>query len=46
MPEPDPNNSETQQFVEQAARGDDQAWERLMKQHRARLRRMVALRLD
>ena len=33
MSEPVPNNCETQQIVEQAARGDDQAWERLMKQN-------------
>jgi RNA polymerase sigma-70 factor (ECF subfamily) len=35
-----------QRIVEQAVQGDDQAWDRLMTDHRARLRRMVALRLD
>jgi RNA polymerase sigma-70 factor (ECF subfamily) len=35
-----------QRIVEQAVQGDDRAWDRLMTDHRARLRRMVALRLD
>lgn len=39
-------NSEAKRLVEQAADGDEQAWERLMTDHRSRLRRMVALRLD
>jgi RNA polymerase sigma-70 factor (ECF subfamily) len=39
-------NTDLQWLVEQAARGDDQAWERLMNDHRPRLRRMVALRMD
>lgn len=33
-------------LVEQAVRGDDQAWQRLMSDHWPRLRRMVALRMD
>jgi RNA polymerase sigma-70 factor (ECF subfamily) len=35
-----------QRIVELAVQGDDRAWDRLMTDHRARLRRMVALRLD
>jgi RNA polymerase sigma-70 factor (ECF subfamily) len=41
-----PNSGEMQRIVEQAVQGDDRAWDRLMTDHRARLRRMVALRLD
>jgi RNA polymerase sigma-70 factor (ECF subfamily) len=33
-------------LIERAAEGDSRAWERLMNEHRSRLRRMVALRLD
>jgi RNA polymerase sigma-70 factor (ECF subfamily) len=40
------DNSEARRLVEQAAGGDDSAWQRLLAHHRARLRRMVALRLD
>jgi RNA polymerase sigma-70 factor, ECF subfamily len=40
------DSSEEQRLAERAAGGDDAAWERLMGDHRARLRRMVALRLD
>jgi RNA polymerase sigma-70 factor (ECF subfamily) len=40
------NNSEVRRLVDQAAQGDDAAWERLMSEHRPRLRRMVALRMD
>jgi RNA polymerase sigma-70 factor (ECF subfamily) len=40
------NNSEVRRLVDQAAQGDDVAWERLMSEHRPRLRRMVALRMD
>jgi RNA polymerase sigma-70 factor (ECF subfamily) len=36
----------TPQLVEQAVEGDSRAWERLMIDNRARLRRMVAIRLD
>src|SRR5438105_12395924 len=32
--------------LQQAAAGDQQAWASLLEAHRARLRRMVALRLD
>lgn len=38
--------SEIQRLVDQAAGGDDDAWRRLMAQHRARLRRMIAYRMD
>jgi RNA polymerase sigma-70 factor (ECF subfamily) len=41
-----PNSSETQLIIEKAVQGDDRAWDRLMTDHRARLRRLVALRLD
>lgn len=37
---------ETSQLVDQAVEGDSRAWERLMIENRARLRRMVAIRLD
>jgi RNA polymerase sigma-70 factor (ECF subfamily) len=40
---PDTNESER---IRQAAAGDRQAWSDLLAAHRARLRRMVALRLD
>lgn len=33
-------------LVERAVNGDDQAWKTLMEEHWARLRRMVALRMD
>jgi RNA polymerase sigma-70 factor, ECF subfamily len=33
-------------LVDRAAKGDDQAWRDLMEEHGARLRRMVALRMD
>jgi RNA polymerase sigma-70 factor (ECF subfamily) len=39
-------NDDPPSLVEQAVRGDSQAWERLMSDHRPRLRRMVALRMD
>jgi RNA polymerase sigma-70 factor (ECF subfamily) len=39
-------SSETLRLVQKAVAGDDSAWERLMTDHRGRLRRMVALRLD
>lgn len=38
--------SELPSLVEQAVRGDSQAWKRLMNDHWPRLRRMVALRMD
>ena len=40
------DSSETMRLVQRAAHGDDRAWQRLMTEHRARLRRMVAVRLD
>src|SRR5215813_4462783 len=40
------DNSEASQLVIRAAGGDDQAWERLMSDHRPRLQRMIGLRLD
>lgn len=40
------SQSDVMRFVERAARGDEQAWQRLMGEHRARLRRMIAFRLD
>jgi RNA polymerase sigma-70 factor (ECF subfamily) len=41
-----PDSSETRQVLEQAARGNNAGWSALLEQHRERLRRMVALRLD
>jgi len=40
------NDSETLRLVEQAATGDEQAWAELIAQHRDRLKRMVAVRMD
>jgi RNA polymerase sigma-70 factor, ECF subfamily len=40
------NSTETNQLLEQAARGDQRGLGTLLGQHRDRLRRMVALRLD
>ncbi len=40
------NSTETNQLLEQAARGDPRGLGTLLGQHRDRLRRMVALRLD
>jgi RNA polymerase sigma-70 factor (ECF subfamily) len=37
---------DTDQLLEQASQGDDQARQQLLTRHRARLRRMVAVRLD
>jgi RNA polymerase sigma-70 factor (ECF subfamily) len=37
---------DTEQLVELASQGDDQARQQLLMRHRARLRRMVAVRLD
>lgn len=37
---------ETLSLVDQALQGDSRAWNRLMTEHRARLRRMIALRMD
>jgi RNA polymerase sigma-70 factor (ECF subfamily) len=41
-----PDDSETTGLIERAVRGDEQALGKLLARHRARLRRMVALRLD
>jgi RNA polymerase sigma-70 factor (ECF subfamily) len=43
---PNGDASETRRRLEQAAAGEDNAWQSLIAQHHARLRRMVALRLD
>src|SRR5947199_435190 len=40
------DEGETTRLIEEAARGDQAAWGRLLARHRDRLRRMVALRLD
>ncbi|AGA30767.1 sigma-70 family RNA polymerase sigma factor [Singulisphaera acidiphila] len=40
------NSSETNRLLEQAALGDQQVLETLLVQHRQRLRRMIAVRLD
>jgi RNA polymerase sigma-70 factor (ECF subfamily) len=40
------NSSETDRLLEDAAQGDKEKWGALLAQHRERLRRMVALRLD
>jgi RNA polymerase sigma-70 factor (ECF subfamily) len=41
-----PAPSDTQELLEQSVRGDAAARQELLARHRARLRRMVALRLD
>ena len=41
-----PRDSDTHRLIELAARGDQHAWSEILKRHRGRLRRMVALRLD
>jgi RNA polymerase sigma-70 factor (ECF subfamily) len=41
-----PTSPDTDQLLERAGRGDDQARQQLLTRHRARLRRMVAVRLD
>jgi RNA polymerase sigma-70 factor (ECF subfamily) len=40
------NSSETNQLLRLAAQGESEGWGTLLAQHRERLRRMVALRLD
>ena len=40
------NNDDVHELVARAAAGDDAAWNQLIADHRARLRRMVAFRLD
>lgn len=42
---PEPQN-EVARLLAQAAQGDRQAWGQLLEQHRDRLRRMIAFRLD
>jgi RNA polymerase sigma-70 factor (ECF subfamily) len=42
----EPEEPETISLVERALAGDSRAWEQLMSEHRARLRRMIALRMD
>ena len=39
-------NDKTDELVRRAAQGDDVAWDRLISEHRTRLRRMVSLRMD
>jgi RNA polymerase sigma-70 factor, ECF subfamily len=39
-------SSETKCLLERAAQGDSEGWSRLMTEHRDRLRRMIAVRLD
>jgi RNA polymerase sigma-70 factor (ECF subfamily) len=39
-------NDTTEELIRRAVDGDDQAWDRLMTDHRPRLRRMIALRMD
>src|SRR5438046_628486 len=40
------NSSETNRLLQRSAEGDQESWQMLLAQHRERLRRMVALRLD
>jgi RNA polymerase sigma-70 factor (ECF subfamily) len=40
------NSSQTDRLLQAAAQGDNEKWGALLTQHRERLRRMVALRLD
>ena len=40
------DTEETNQLLQRAAQGDQKGWEILLEQHRARLRRLVAVRLD
>ena len=46
MSDAESHDEELPVLVQQAVRGDDQAWHRLMSDHWPRLRRMVALRMD
>src|SRR5262249_32222037 len=45
-PTPQANSSQTDLLLQRAALGDQHSWGELLMQHRERLRRMVALRLD
>ena len=40
------NSDTTEELLQSAAQGDKEKWGALLKRHRSRLRRMVALRLD
>ena len=42
----DTETPETEELIERASRGDDPARQALLARHRARLRRMVAVRMD
>src|SRR5262245_16251898 len=44
MPADDP--SEVTRSLERAAQGEGEAWQVLLRRHHARLRRMIAVRLD
>jgi RNA polymerase sigma-70 factor, ECF subfamily len=46
MAQPRPDNPSLSEQIRRAAAGDREAWDDLFNAHRARLRRMVALRLD
>jgi RNA polymerase sigma-70 factor (ECF subfamily) len=46
MREGQSDDQKTTPLVERAAHGDNVAWQQLMNEHHARLRRMVALRMD
>jgi RNA polymerase sigma-70 factor (ECF subfamily) len=43
---PGPDPTETERLLERAGRGDDAARQQLLDRHRARLRRMAAVRMD
>ncbi len=45
-PEPSERWQDVTRLLHQAAQGDRQAWGQLLEQHRERLRRMIAFRLD
>jgi RNA polymerase sigma-70 factor, ECF subfamily len=46
MHEDQPTDTDTTTLIERASHGDNVAWQQLMNEHHARLRRMVALRMD
>ena len=46
MEEDGTKENDTPALVEQAAQGDNRAWERLLDDNRLRLRRMISLRMD
>ncbi len=45
-PGPSESRNDATRLLQQAAQGDRQAWGQLLEQHRDRLRRMIAFRLD